>query len=108
MKNELIENAPDIGSGRDRVPASYRPSMKNSLLQSDLQDGCVIYDRDKGSVLALNITSSFYLTYCTGDYTLEQIAVESSLVTGLKTEEALKDIISTIMLFQENGLLEAD
>lgn len=108
MTDETMRCVPVRGRDRDNVLVSYCPVVKDNLLQNDLQDGCVIYDNKKGSVIALNITSSFYLTYCTGDYTLEQIAAESALVTGLKNEEALKDVVSTIMLFQENGLLETD
>jgi hypothetical protein len=107
MTDEIRGNISDTGKDPNSIPASYRPMIRNSLQRNDLKDGCVIFDKENGSVLALNITSSFYLTYCTGDYTLDQIADDTALVMGIGKEESFKNTASTIMLFQENGLLEA-
>ncbi len=108
MIDKKIRSSPvTVETGHHSIAPAYRPRERGNLQRKDLHDGCVLYDREKGSVYALNITSSFYLTYCTGDYTLEQIARESALATGIDTEEALKDVVSTIALFHENGILES-
>ncbi|MBA4374010.1 MAG: hypothetical protein C0402_14260 [Thermodesulfovibrio sp.] len=90
----------------DMLLSTYRPRKGTSLLQRDLMDGCVLHDRESGLVYTLNSSASFILTFCTGDYPLGQIAVETATAFGLQAEDALRDVISTVRTLLDEGLLD--
>ena len=100
---ELLQNSNDAS---EMLSATYRPRKRNVLKQKDLRDGCVLYDQSKGTVYTLNSTASFILTFCTGDYSLEQIALETALAFGLQPENALRDVISTVRTLHKEELFE--
>lgn len=88
------------------LQATYRPRKGTSLQQRDLRDGCVLHDQRTGLVYTLNSSASFILTFCTGDYPLAQIAVETATAFGLQPEDALRDVISTVRTLRDEGLLD--
>ena len=100
---ELLQKPDDAGR---MLPVTYRPRKSTVLKQKDLRDGCVLHDQSKGTVYTLNSTASFILTFCTGDYSLEQIASETALAFGLQPENARRDVVSTVWTLQNEGLLE--
>lgn len=85
---------------------TYHPRKGTSLQQRDLRDGCVLHDQGTGIVYTLNSSASFILTFCTGDYPLAQIAVETAKAFGLQPEDALRDVISTVRTLLDEGLLD--
>lgn len=101
----VLQNPDDSGQG-GMLQAAYRPRKGTSLQQRDLQDGCMLHDRRTGTVYTLNGSASFILTFCTGDYPLEQIAVETATAFGLQPEDALRDVISIVRTLRNEGLLD--
>jgi hypothetical protein len=85
----------------------YKPKGRENIQRIDLEDGCVLYDREKKVTYTLNSTASLFWFYIDGKLTLEQIAREISLTTDVKAEEVLDDFIKTSIFFQENDLIEA-
>ena len=78
------------------------------MQERELQDGTLLYDKETGSIYTLNLSASFFLAHCTGDYSLEQIAREFSLAVGIPLEEALRDVNSTTAILQDKGILESE
>jgi hypothetical protein len=97
---------PDDPAQGGMLQPAYRPRKGPSLLQRDLRDGCVLHDKRTGIVYTLNTSASFILTFCTGDYPLEQIAVETATAFGLRPEEALRDVVSIVQTLRNEGLLD--
>ena len=105
-KGEGVLQKPNDAVPGGMLPVTCRPRKATALKQRDLRDGCVLHDRRKGTVCTLNSTASFILTFCTGDYSLEQIALETALAFGLQPENALQDVITTVWTLQKEELLE--
>lgn len=101
----VLQNPDDPEQG-DMLQPTYRPRKGTTLLQKDLRDGCVLHDRTTGIVYTLNSSASFILTFCTGDYPLAQIAVETAAAFGLQPADALRDVISTVQVLRNEGLLD--
>lgn len=107
MNTTTAEDREGVKSDRcDRLlPGTYRPMKAETLSQKDLGDGCVLYDANRGAIYTLNRTASFILTYCNGGSTVEEIARQSAVAFGLTPDEAMRDVISMISVFQEEELL---
>lgn len=88
------------------ISRSSRPVIREDLLQSDLSDGCVLYDERRGTAYTLNVTASLIWSYLDGAISLEEIARELSTVGGSEIDTVLGDIIKTVTFLDENGLLE--
>lgn len=88
------------------ISKSSRPMIREDLLQSDLSDGCVLYDQSREMAYTLNITASLIWSYLDGAISLEEIARELASVSGSDTDTVLRDIVETVTFFRENGLLE--
>lgn len=102
-----VPQKPDNDSAHGgMLQTSYRPRKGTSLQQRDLRDGCVLHDRGTGLVYTLNSSASFILSFCTGDYPLAQIAVETATAFGLQPEDAMRDVISTVRTLRNEGLLD--
>ncbi|MGC2062143.1 MAG: PqqD family protein [Thermodesulfovibrionales bacterium] len=97
---------PDDPAHGGMLQETCRPRKVTSLLQRDLRDGCVLHNQETGIVYTLNSSASFILTFCTGDYSLAQIAVETATAFGLQAEDALRDVISTVRTLLNAGLLD--
>ncbi len=88
------------------ITKSSRPMTREDLLQSDLNDGCVLYDKSRETAYTLNIMASLIWSYLDGAISLEEIARELSSICGSGTNTVLPDIVRTVTFFQDNGLLE--
>ncbi|MEJ2685565.1 MAG: PqqD family protein [Candidatus Sulfobium sp.] len=88
------------------ISKSSRPMIREDLQQSDLKDGCVLYDQIREKAYTLNITASLIWSYLDGAISLEEIARELASVSGCDTDTVLRDIVETVTFFRENGLLE--
>lgn len=54
----------------------------------------------------LNITAAYVWIYCDGKHTLEHITQEIASSCDTTFEDTLKNVTDTIIIFNENGLLE--
>ncbi len=108
MSRTIKEGPEKVGADRrDRLMGgAYRPVKAETISQTDLRDGCVLYDAHGGTVCTLNRTASFILTYCDGGNTIDDIARQSALAFGLSPEEAKRDVISIISDLEQEELLE--
>lgn len=88
------------------VSVKSRLRRRGDIQQRDLDDGCVLYDREKEMTYALNITASLFWSFLDGKLSLEQVAEEIACIGSIQTGEALEDLCNIVALFQENGLLE--
>lgn len=88
------------------ISKSSRPAVREDLTQSDLKDGCVLYDQIRDIAYTLNITASLIWSYLDGSTSLEEIAGEVSSVNGSDREAVLSDVVKTVIFFHDNGLLE--
>jgi len=87
-------------------PVTSRPKMRNDLQQTDLKDGCVLYDREKEMTYTLNITASLIWSYLDGNLSMEEIA-EEIISLGSSDKNAIwQDILHTINFLEQNRLLE--
>ncbi len=87
------------------ISKSSRPGMRMDLEQADLNDGCVLYDPTREMTYTLNITASLIRSYLDGVFSLEDIAAEVSSISGPDKDTVLRDVVKTVIFFQENGLL---
>lgn len=88
------------------ISESLRPATRRDLLCSDLNDGCVLYDRNAETTYTLNITASLIWSYLDGSLSLKEIADEVSSIGGSDEEKVLLDVVKAVTFFYENGLLE--
>ena len=88
------------------ISTSSRPAIREDLQQSDLDDGCVLYDRTREMTYTLNITASLIWSYLDGTLSLEDIAREVSSIGGPDKDAVLRDIVKTVTFFHGNRLLQ--
>ncbi len=88
------------------ITTASRPVVREDLQQSDLKDGCVLYDQIREKAYTLNITASLIWSYLDGSLSLEEIAGEVSSVSGSDSDTVLLDVVKTVTFFHDNGLLE--
>lgn len=96
---------PEDSAQKGVLSDDYRPVKCPALSQRDLTDGCVLHHPERETVYTLNSTASFVLTFCTGDYSLAQIAQETSRAFALDPEEAFRDIVSVVSALKSENLL---
>jgi hypothetical protein len=90
------------------ISHSYRPKNRRDVRQLDLEDGYLLFDKEKATVYTLNNSAALFWFYCDGNKTVKEIAWEVSLTTGIEEKKVLEDVVKTISFFQENGLLETN
>jgi hypothetical protein len=82
-----------------------RLSRRPDILQCDLTDGGVLYDREREMTYTLNITAFLFWSYLEGDLSLEEIAAEVSSVSKANEDNVMKDLCSAVAFFRDNNLL---
>lgn len=103
-----VPQKPDDPAQGSWLQPTYCPRKGSFLQQRDLRDGCVLHDQRTGLVCTLNSSASFILTFCSGDYPLSQIAVETATAFGLRPEDAMRDVIATVQTLRKEGLLDPE
>lgn len=88
------------------ISMSSRPVVREDLQQSDLKDGCVLYDQIRDMAYTLNVTASLIWSCLDGSMSLEEIAGEVSAASGSDRQAVLSDVVKTVTFFHDNGLLE--
>ena len=90
------------------ISDNYYPKKRNDILQEDLEEGCILYNKKKNEVYTLNISAAFVWEYCDGHNNLEQIAQDLATSCNLKVEDVIDEVRKIIINFQKNSLLIAD
>ncbi|MFW6139171.1 MAG: PqqD family protein [Spirochaetota bacterium] len=87
------------------IDKTYCPRRKQGLVQKNLQDGCVIQDKDQEQLYTLNVTAALVWEYCDGNHSIEKIAREIGSVCSVKSGEVFDGVLHIIADFQQKDLL---
>lgn len=88
------------------IPLSYRPRKAADVLELDMGDGSILYDRDSSLVHHLNPTASLVWALCEGDASIEALAEEIADEYELQRDDVEVQLMNLVGELDALGLLE--
>jgi hypothetical protein len=90
------------------APLGLFPRRNAGLLEIDMGDGAIVYDRQHSQVHHLNPPASLVWRFCDGSSTVGLICQRVAEVSGTELHVATKQVSDLIAEFEELGLLEPE
>ena len=90
----------------NKLTLTLTPKPGLDIFAQEVDNEILILDRKANKIHQLNDTASFIWKQSDGSNTISSIIESLVSVFEVSTEEAEKDVLDTIRLFQENNLLE--
>ena len=88
------------------VPLEYVPRKAVNVLEVDMGDGVILYNRDSDLVHHLNPTAGIVWQLFTGEATVDTLAIELSEECGLDVDRAREQVRSLAAQLHEVGLVQ--
>ena len=88
-----------------KIDQNYKPKVRGDVLFRELDDGCILYEAEKGKVHTLNPTAAYIWCMSDGTRSIKEIA--DGITRGFRPENAkvLEEVIKTVGSFSKKGLL---
>ena len=88
------------------VPLGFVPRKSSDVLELDLGDGAVLYDRDSNLVHHLNPAATIVWHLCDGSADVRQLAAEISEELDVEPRTARMHVVAAVGEFETLGLVE--
>lgn len=99
--------AGDVGGGASlSVPREYTPTRRPDVLELDLDDGLILYNRDSSLVHHLNPTARIVWFLCDGSADVGELAGEIAEEYGLDPSTVRAQVAALVAELDAVGLVE--
>jgi PqqD family protein of HPr-rel-A system len=88
------------------VPGAYTPRKRRDVLELDLEDGLILYNRDSSLVHHLNPTARIVWFLCDGSADVHELATEIAEEYGLEPAQVLAQVSELVAELDAVGLVE--
>lgn len=106
MHGELRSSPVPADDARESLPATYIPRRRGDVLELDLGDGVIIYDRDANLVHHLNPSAALVWRMCEGESTVSELVQVLVDVLGLSLHEVNAQVADLLQELEELKLTE--
>ncbi|HXK58788.1 MAG TPA: PqqD family protein [Acidobacteriota bacterium] len=87
-------------------PYDTHPETRQDLEYRELDDGGVVYDTAFERIHTLNATAAYIWNLCDGTRSVSEIAEGLHQATGIHPDQALVDVVTLLVDFRNQGLLQ--
>jgi PqqD family protein of HPr-rel-A system len=103
---QTAEAAPHDAEGPIAVGPDYAPRKTADVLELDLEDGTVLYNRRASLVHRLNPSAEIVWRLSDGSASVRQLAEDIAAIQGLDSEEVERQIAGFVGELEVVGLVE--
>jgi hypothetical protein len=105
VHGERHSSVPAEGA-REGLPAAYTPRRRGDILEVDLGDGLIIYDRDANLVHRLNPSAAVVWRMCEGESSVDEMVRVIVDGLGSSPNEVNAQVTDLLRELDELGLTE--
>lgn len=106
VDGELRSSSVPADDAREGLPAAYIPRRRGDVLELDLGDGLIIYDRDASLVHHLNPSAALVWRLCEGESSVGELVEDLVDVLGLSLDEVNAQVPELLRELDELALTE--
>lgn len=106
VHGQLRSSPVPADDARESLPATYTPRRRGDVLELDLGDGVIIYDRDANLVHHLNPSAALVWRMCEGESTVSELVQVLVDVLGLSLHEVNAQVADLLQELEELKLTE--
>lgn len=106
MHGEIRSSPASGDDAREGLPSAYIPRRRGDVLELDLGDGLIIYDRDANLVHHLNSSAALVWRMCKGESPVSELVQVLVDVLGLSIDKANAQVAELLRELDELSLTE--
>jgi hypothetical protein len=106
VDGELRSSSAPADDAREGLPPAYIPRRRGDVLELDLGDGLIIYDRDASLVHHLNPSAALVWRMCEGESSVGELVEDLVDVLGLSLDEVNAQVPELLRELDELALTE--